>query len=115
MLKPIKEFVEYCLCEKVVPFKIGSALQKCAAKTTQVEHMCGWGFDSSEKLRVFRFFVFGLCIYAIISHVFSPIADELSIIICETEAIPNLFVPVVKLGVSFYIDKKVCECLDELF
>lgn len=109
-----REFLKYCLSEKVPLFKVGNAIYTCENNTDHVEDMCGWKFVFSERFQVFMFFAIGLCIYAIISSLFIPIADALAAEMCKTAEIPDIFFPAVKLITAFYVDRKVCECLDDL-
>lgn len=114
MTKSIREIMQYCLLEKIPLLKVGKAIHICKNDADRVEDMCGWKFEFPEKVQTFMFFAIGLCIYAIISFLFNPLADAFAADICKTLEIPHIFFPVVKLIATFFVDKKVCECLDEL-
>ena len=114
MLNGFREFLKYCLSEKVPLFKVGNAIYTCENNTDHVEDMCSWRFGFSERFQIFIFFAIGLCIYAMISSLFNPVANALAAEMCQTAEIPYIFFPVDKLITAFYVDKKVCECLDDL-
>lgn len=114
MGKGIKEFWRYYCLEKIPLLKIENVIHHCKNNAERVEKKCECEFELPTKVKIFIFFAVELCIYEIISILIHPLADLFAVDICKTAEISHMFLPVIRLITAFYVDKKVCECLNEL-
>ena len=100
---------------KIPLLGVAVGIHKCKNNTDIVEYRCKWEFTLREKVQVFIYFAVGACIYAVISSLFTPLANVIALDFCRTADISQIFFPIIKLIFTFYVDKKVCNCLDQLF
>ena len=114
MGKGIKEFWRYYCLEKIPLLKIGNVIHQCKNNAERVEIKCEWKFKLPTKVKIVIFFAVEFCIYEIISTLIHSLADLFAVDICKTAEISHMFLPVIRLITTFYVDKIVCECLDDL-
>ena len=115
MTNKIFELIQHYLTTKIPLLGVAVGIHKCKNNTDIVEYRCKWEFTLREKVQVFIYFAIGACIYAVISSLFTPLANAIALDFCRTADISQIFFPIIKLIFTFYVDKKVCNCLDQLF